>query len=171
MQATSRAPPFYACIEFRLVPADTSHVSPISLKRGLYAGALIAAVSLLAAAFVGMILLARSLEAGHSDTSGAAVFAIAGFVFASLLGAGASNLILVRPGGHVSRARVAAAAVALTAIVPLCAVLALFIGPHFVGRTGLLFGVSVPTAAIVTLAVYVWARTAIPWVNRSAVTA
>jgi hypothetical protein len=145
-------------------------VSPISLKRGVYAGAVVAAVSLLAAAFVGMILLARSLEAGHSTTSGSAVLALAGFVLASVLGAGASNLILVRPGARVSRGRVAAAAVALTALVPLCAVLALYVGPHLVGHTGLLFGISVPTAAIVTLVVYVWARTAIPWVNRSAVT-
>jgi hypothetical protein len=143
-------------------------VSPISLKRGVYAGALTAGVSLLAAAFVGILLLARSLQAGHTDTRGTVLLGGAAFVVASALATAAANVILVRPGGRVSRGRVTAAVIALTAVVPLCAMLALYLGPHTVRSTGLLFGISVPTAVIVTVVVYVWAITAIPWVNRSA---
>jgi hypothetical protein len=143
-------------------------VTPISLKRGVYAGAVTAAVSLLAAAFVGVLLLARALQAGHADTRGSVVLGAVAFVVASALATAAANVILVRPSSQVSRGRVTAAVIALTAVVPLCAVLALYLCPHTVQSTGLLFGISVPTAVIVTLVVYVWARTAIPWVNRSA---
>jgi len=146
-------------------------MTPISLKRGLYAGAVTAAVSLLAASFVGMILVAQSLKAGgHTSTSNTIAYSAAAFVLASMIGVGASNLILVRKTGRVSRRRVAAAAVALTALVPLCAILALVVGPHLISGFGLLLAISLPTAAAITLVVYLWARTAIPWVNRSAPT-
>lgn len=145
-------------------------MNPISLKRGLYAGALTAAVSLLTAAFIGMILLAQTLNASQTGTSNTIAYAVSGFIVASMIAVGASNVILVRPTGCVSRGRVAAAAVALTAAVPACALLALLVGPHLVSGFGLLLAISAPTAAVVTLVVYVWACTAIPWVNRSAAT-
>ena len=145
-------------------------MNPISLKRALYAGAVTAAVSMVAAAAVGTILLAQSLHSGHSSTSNAVTYAAAGFIVASLIAVGASNLILVRPAGRVSRARVAAAAVALTAAVPACAILALLVGPQLISGFGLLLAISAPTAGAITLLVYLWARTAIPWVNRSAAT-
>jgi hypothetical protein len=146
-------------------------MTPISLKRALYAGAVTAAVSMLAAAAVGTILLAQSLKAGgHTSTSSTIAYAAAGFILASMIAVGASNLILVRPTGRVSRGRVTAAAVALSAAVPACAVLALLVGPQLISGFGLLLAISAPTAAAITLVVYIWARTAIPWVNRSATT-
>jgi hypothetical protein len=144
-------------------------VSPISLKRGLYAGAVTAALSLLGATFVGIILLARSLNNGHASTSGSAILVFGAFGAASVLATAFCNVILVRPSARVSRGRVTAAVVALTAVVPLFAGVALLAGPHLIGNFGLVLGLSAPIALAVTLVVYVWARTLIPWVNRSAV--